>query len=69
MDRYMTPQQVCDELVPGMTPSGLSQMRFRGDGPPYRKPSARKVLYLESEVRSWIESTKRTSTADPALAG
>ena len=68
MDRNMTPQQVCDELLPGLTPAGLAQMRFRGDGPPFRKPTPRKVLYVESEVREWLDTTKRTSTADKALA-
>lgn len=69
MTKYMTPQQVCDEILPGFTPEHLAQLRFRGEGPPFRKPSERRVLYDLDEVVAWVESTKRTSTADSALAG
>lgn len=61
MEKYLTPEQVC-EIVPGLTVKGLSQMRFRGDGPPYIKPSPKKVIYAESSVHAWLQSNERTST-------
>lgn len=69
MERYLTPQQVCDELLPGMTPALLAQLRYRGTGPAYFAPTPRKILYSETRVRAWVEASSRTSTADTALAG
>lgn len=59
----MTPQQVCDELLPGFTTGQLAQLRYRGDGPPFRKPTPRRVLYVDSEVIAWADANARTSTA------
>ncbi len=59
---YLSPDQVC-ELIPGMTRGHLAQMRYRGDGPKFRKPTAKTVLYLKTEVLEWVESTARTITA------
>jgi predicted DNA-binding transcriptional regulator AlpA len=64
--RYLTPDQVC-ELIPGMTKSNLAAMRFRGEGPRYRKPTPKVVVYLESEVVDWLESTARQGTAAEAV--
>jgi predicted DNA-binding transcriptional regulator AlpA len=66
-ERYLTPAQVC-ELVPGMTPNFLSQLRFRGDGPRYRRPSPRKIYYVESEVIAWMESSARQGTSGAAAS-
>jgi predicted DNA-binding transcriptional regulator AlpA len=54
--------------IAGITTGHLAQMRFTGRGPKYYKPSPKRVLYKASEVRSWIEASARTSTADPAHA-
>jgi hypothetical protein len=56
---YLSPDQVC-ELIPGMTMGHLAQMRYRGDGPKFRKPTRKTVLYVRSEVLDWVESTVRT---------
>ena len=61
MEKYLSPQEVC-ELIPGMTRQGLAQLRFSGKGPKYRNPTPRKILYLESEVREWVEASARTQT-------
>ncbi|WP_246132504.1 helix-turn-helix transcriptional regulator [Microbacterium mitrae] len=63
MEKYLTPDQVCD-LIPGMTRGGLAQLRFTGKGPVYLKPTARKVVYRESDVIAWLEASERTSTAE-----
>ncbi|NQX11371.1 hypothetical protein HQQ80_07025 [Microbacteriaceae bacterium VKM Ac-2855] len=65
--RYITPEQVCD-LIPGMTKNNLAGLRFRGEGPRYRRPTPRTIVYLESEVIEWIESTARQGTAEAVSA-
>jgi predicted DNA-binding transcriptional regulator AlpA len=66
MGKYLSPEQVA-ELVPGMTKGALAQLRFTGKGPRYRKPTPKKVVYLESEVIDWIEGTARYGTAAEAV--
>lgn len=63
MDKYLTPDQAA-ELVPGMTTSGLAQLRYIGEGPKFLKPTPRKVVYRERDVIDWLEASERTSTAD-----
>jgi hypothetical protein len=65
MDTYLDPTQVC-ELIPGMTRSHLAQLRFHGTGPSYMRPTPKKIVYRESTVRAWLESTERTQTGDAA---
>jgi len=62
MKTYLSPEQVC-ELIPGMTISLLSQMRFRGDGPKFVKPSPRKVVYDPDEIDRYLASKQFSSTA------
>jgi hypothetical protein len=61
-DVFITAEQVCD-LIPGLTIAGLAQMRFRGVGPRYFKPSPRKVVYSRASVLEWLASTERQGTA------
>lgn len=63
LPRYMTPQQVCDELLPGMTTAQLAQLRYRGTGPEYFAPTPRKILYSDQRVRAWVEESARTVTS------
>jgi predicted DNA-binding transcriptional regulator AlpA len=53
--RYLSPDQVA-AMLPGISRGQLAQLRFRGDGPPYRKPTPRTVLYVEAEVIAWVEA-------------
>lgn len=63
-DSFITPAQVC-ELIPGMTPQRLAQMRFQGNsGLKFYKPTPKTVLYKYGEVISWIVSSGKLSTAD-----
>lgn len=50
-----------------MTKGALSQLRFTGKGPRYRKPTPKTVLYTESEVIKWIEDSARYGTAAEAV--
>jgi len=64
VEKYDSPEEVC-EYVPGMTPSLLAQMRFRGDGPPFIKPSPRKTVYRRSAVEKWLASREQQRTDQP----
>lgn len=60
---YLTPDQVC-EIIPGMTRGNLSQLRFKGIGPTYYKPTPRVVLYDREGIEEWVRSSARNGTAD-----
>lgn len=64
-DEYLTPAQTA-ELIPGMTTAALAQLRSRGGGPPYRQPTTKTILYKESEVIAWVESSTRTQVQPKA---
>lgn len=66
MPIYLSPEQVC-EIVPGMTKGSLAQLRFKGSGPRYRKPTPKTVLYVEAEVLAWVENSARYGTAAEAV--
>lgn len=57
------PEEVC-ELIPGMTTPKLAQLRFRGEGPAYMKPTAKTVVYDRDEVLTWLRSTSRSGTTE-----
>jgi hypothetical protein len=67
MEKYLSPSEVC-EVVPGLTESLLAQMRYRGDGPPFAKPSPRKVVYSESKLQAWLSDREQASTREVARA-
>lgn len=67
MAKYLTPDQVC-ELVPGMTRGNLAQLRFKGEGPKFLKPTPRTVVYRESDVIDWVEASERTRTGVAAVS-
>ncbi|MDQ0645601.1 hypothetical protein [Microbacterium murale] len=52
--RYLSPEQVCD-LVPGLTIANLQELRKKGSGPRYRKPTGefgKVIIYAEADVRA-----------------
>lgn len=62
--RLLWPTSKTAEAV-SLQPQTLRAMRSRGDGPTFVRLSANRVLYDPADVRKWIESRKRISTADP----
>ena len=70
MPVYLTPDQVV-LMLPGVSRGQLSQLRYNGTGPSYRKPTPKTVLYVKSEVIEWVESTTsaRRSTNPQPSAG
>ena len=63
LEGYMSPKAVAAR-IPGMTTGNLAQLRFKGEGPRYMKPSAKVVAYDWADVVAWLESTKRDGTAE-----
>lgn len=59
---YLSPEQVC-ELVPVLTPRDLEDMRARGEGPAYVRPTRRKVVYIEADIHAWL-ALMRVGTRD-----
>lgn len=56
MGRLITPEEVVQK-IPGMTKNKLSQLRFKGQGPNYYKPTPKTVVYDEEVVDAWFETT------------
>jgi hypothetical protein len=54
--RYLSPAAVC-ELVPGMTVVNLQELRKRGKGPRYFKPTPKTVVYAEADVHAWVQAS------------
>lgn len=64
MDQFLSPAVIC-ERIPSLTESLLAQLRYAGRGPRFYKPTQKTVLYKESEVIEWIESTAEIQTGRP----
>lgn len=61
MDQFLSPSAIC-ERIPSLTEHKLSQLRYDGRGPRWYSPTPRTILYKESEVLQYIESTAKTQT-------
>jgi hypothetical protein len=62
---YLSPAQVC-ELVPGLTPANLKELRSTGKGPAFFKPTGERghvVVYARTDVVAWVERS-RVATRD-----
>jgi hypothetical protein len=46
-----------------VTSSCLQAWRYRGDGPPFIKISARCVRYKWTDLQEWIDGNRRSSTS------
>lgn len=54
-ERYLSPEQVA-EMVPGLSVRTLRELRAKGKGPRFSKPTEKTVVYLEADVRAWVRS-------------
>lgn len=61
-ERLLTAREVATWV--GMTPSALSQLRFKGRGPKFRKLGPKTVRYVQSDVQAWIDEAERTPSAE-----
>ena len=59
---YLNPEQAGEYLH--MTVGHLAQLRYRGEGPRYLKPTAKTVLYRLSDLKVWLDA----STVEPGVA-
>lgn len=48
----------------GFSKRFLENRRFRGDGPPWIRISARAVRYRPEDLKAWAAERLRTSTSD-----
>lgn len=65
-EAFLQPEDV--SRLTGVSVAALAQLRHRGSGPKYYKPTPRKVIYKQSEVLAWIEGSARTGTTSTAFA-
>lgn len=42
----------------------LAQLRYKGKGPKFLKPTKRTVLYRKRDIDEWLNQSERTSTAE-----
>ncbi|ROS61062.1 hypothetical protein EDF38_0141 [Frigoribacterium sp. PhB160] len=61
MDEYLDGEQAA-AYIPGMTKALLAQLRFKGTGPVFLKPTPRKVIYRRSDLDKWLADSVQTST-------
>ncbi|WP_224760451.1 hypothetical protein [Salinibacterium sp. ZJ450] len=60
-EKWLSPDDVV-ALVPGVTKAQLAQRRYLGLPPAFAKPSRKTVVYAESDVSMWLETSKMTQT-------
>jgi hypothetical protein len=65
MGKYLSPDGMCEKM-PKTTPGYWAQLRFKGTGPRFLKPSAKVVLYDEDDVDEWLRRSARTQTGPQA---
>lgn len=58
---------VVSELT-GLSLAALAQLRYRGIGPRFYKPTPKTVLYRRSEVVEWVEASAQTTTSRSSRA-
>lgn len=66
-DRWLRPPDAARYM--GMSSSTLAKMRLTGDGPHFRKPCSRIVLYRVDELDAWLDESRRHSTSETSDAG
>lgn len=59
-EEWLTAEQVC-ERVPILTPRDLAELRYKGQGPAYSRPTPRKVVYAWADVQSWLRGKRETT--------
>lgn len=63
----LTPREVAEWV--GITPAGLSNLRYRGTGPKFRKFGHRTVRYSANDVQAWIDAAGRTQNGSLQKVG
>lgn len=66
MPEVLTPQQLADRW--GTNERSLAEMRYRGNGPAYIKPTAKTVVYRLDDVVAHENARRYVRTDTPAPA-
>lgn len=59
---YLNPEQAGEFLH--LTVGHLAQLRYRGQGPTYLKPTPKVILYRRSDLDTWLDA----SSVEPGAA-
>ena len=59
---YLNPEQASEYAH--VTVGHLAQLRYRGEGPRYLKPTAKVVLYRRADLDAWLNA----SAVEPGAA-
>ena len=63
----LKPEQAARKL--GIQPGTLANWRSSGGGPRFVRISGNRVFYAESDLAAFVDSRRRTSTADSGSKG
>lgn len=63
-DEYLNPDEA--SALARVSKHHLAQLRFKGEGPKFLKPTPRTVLYRRSDIIAWLEASERTRTGAAA---
>ena len=58
---FIRPTEVAE--ITGLSVAALAQLRYKGKGPRYYKPTPHSVIYKRADVIAWLESSVQTGTA------
>jgi hypothetical protein len=66
MEQLLKPQEAADLI--GVSVGALTQMRYDGNGPAYKRLTAKTIRYTLTDIQRWVDASTRTSTAEYAGA-
>jgi hypothetical protein len=46
----------------GLSVKTMAQWRYKGEGPPFLKPSGNKIFYVQSDLDAWINRFDRAAS-------
>lgn len=61
-DQLMTPQEVSGWT--GLSEGALAQLRYKGTGPQFIKPTPKTVRYFRSHVMVWLQQSVQSQTGE-----
>lgn len=61
---FINPERASE--ITGLSVPALAQLRYKGNGPRFYKPTERTVRYRRGEVVAWLEASSRQQTGSLA---
>lgn len=65
-DPLLRPREAAEYLR--VSADHLAQLRYRGQGPAYLKPSPKVVLYRRSALDTWLNASEQSGTVGRGVA-